>query len=165
MQTRRLPALDGRYWALILVASVLGTTFGDFISHLGLGHAGTFPPLIILLAMIFVIERKTQHVSVVSYWLPFIVTKTAALNLGDAFARTPHLGKGGASVVFGFLLAACVFALRQPASLVAAPNPGALDGDRQAPTPDARYWLAMLIASSFGTTLGDFLADGIGLGV
>jgi uncharacterized membrane-anchored protein len=32
MKIRNLPALDGRYWVGMLIASLVGTTLGDFIS-------------------------------------------------------------------------------------------------------------------------------------
>jgi uncharacterized membrane-anchored protein len=32
------------------------------------------------------------------------------------------------------------------------------------PTTDVRYWAAMLLASTIGTVLGDFVSDGLGLG-
>jgi uncharacterized membrane-anchored protein len=41
MRESNLPAVDGRYWAAIVVASVLGTSFGDFVSNtLMLGFGG-----------------------------------------------------------------------------------------------------------------------------
>src|SRR3954463_2775645 len=105
MQLRNTPALDGRYWAAILLASVLGTTSGDFVSHdLGLGFAGALLPLLAIFAVIYIAERRAPRATEAYYWFAIVVTRAAATNLGDALARTLHLGYGAVSLFVAILL-------------------------------------------------------------
>src|SRR5262249_50226736 len=38
------------------------------------------------------------------------------------------------------------------------------DEDKSVPATDARYWTAILVISTIGTTLGDFVSDGLDIG-
>lgn len=162
MRKENIPALDARYWAAILAASLLGTTFGDFLSNdLGLGFAGALLPLGIILAVIFVAERTTTWASVVYYWAAIVFTRTAATDLGDFLARSLHLGYGSVSAVVAVLLTIFLVASRRQASSL---SPGAI-ARKALPTTNARYWTGILMVSTLGTTFGDFVADDLGLGL
>ncbi len=163
MRNENIPALDARYWAAILAASLLGTTFGDFISNdLGLGFAGALLPLGIILAVIFYAEHTTKWATVAFYWVAIVFTRTAATDLGDFLARSLHLGYGSVSAVVAIVLTIFLLAWRDPGS-GSAPIPGAI-ARKALPTTNARYWAGILMVSTFGTTLGDFVSDDLGLG-
>jgi uncharacterized membrane-anchored protein len=166
MRDRNVPTLDGRYWTAILVASVLGTTAGDFVSNdLGLGFAGALVPLGALFAGVMVAERRAVRTSEAYYWLAVVVARMAATNLGDFVARTLHLGYGWVSVSLGTLLGVFVLMTRAPARASATSTPGLATTRKRLPITNARYWVALLIASVMGTTAGDFLSHDTGLGL
>ncbi len=164
MQTRDLPLPGGHYWALILVASAIGLSLGDFIARLGMGKALGLLLMLGVLGILAIANRRLRLATVPFYWLTLIAVKTAALCLGDAFARSSGLGKGGGSVVFGLVLLACVYEIKRQAAQPGSLSPQAAETGKHLPAADFRCWVVMLIASSLGTCMGDFVADGLGFG-
>jgi uncharacterized membrane-anchored protein len=163
MRDQNVPVLDGRYWVAILVASVLGTTFGDFVSEdLGLTFAGALLPLGVLFATVLLLERRARMTTVAWYWVAVVIFRATATNLGDFISRTLKLCYGGVSVTLGILLVAFVF-ITTRSSASAAFTRGVGRG-RKLLRVDSRYWAALLIASVFGTTFGDWVSDDTGLG-
>jgi uncharacterized membrane-anchored protein len=163
MKDRNVPVLDGRYWVAILVASVLGTTFGDFISEdLGLQYAGALLPLGAVFATVLLLERRAKITTVAWYWVAVVIFRSTATNLGDFISRTLKLGYGGVSVALGILLVAFVFITTRSSASAAFTRVAGMG--RKLLTVDSRYWAALLIASVFGTTFGDWVSDDTGLG-
>ena len=164
MRNSNVPVLDAHYWITILVASLLGTTFGDFVSNdLGLGFAGGLLVLSAVIAVIFVAEFKLKWNSVVWYWAAIVATRTAATNLGDFLSRTAKLGNGQVAAILAVLLVAFLFVTARRTQ--AATGLGDGGAGKILPKTDARYWTAILIASTFGTTMGDFISGDLGLGL
>jgi len=165
MREENVPFVDARYWAAIVVASVLGTSFGDFISNtLKLGFGGAALTVGTVLAVIFIAERLLSWSSVAWYWGAVVFTRTAATDLGDFLSRTAHLGNGQVSAILAALLAIYLLVVWR------LYGPGPLNGDypgapKRLPTTNLRYWATMLAISTLGTTLGDFVADDMGLGL
>ncbi|MFY9644343.1 MAG: hypothetical protein WAK29_04145 [Terriglobales bacterium] len=164
MQDKNVPTLNTHYWVTILVASLLGTTFGDFISNdLELGFAGGLLVLSAVIAVIFIAEYKLTWNSVAWYWAAIVATRTAATNLGDFLSRTLKLGNGPVAAILAGLLIAFLFVTRHVPG--AAPNSDADNARKLLPKTNTRYWVAILIASTLGTTLGDFISGDLGLGL
>lgn len=161
MRERNLPTLDGRYWAAMVVASVLGTTAGDLVSNsVGLGFAGALLPLGVLFATVLVAERRTTRTSEAYYWVAVVVARMMATNLGDFIARTLGLGYGWVSFTDSVLVTVFLVATRpHAASRSGAP------ARKLVPTIDTRYWIALLLVSVMGTNAGDFLSSDTGLGL
>lgn len=153
MRDASRPALNGRYWLSICLASVFGANLGDFVSHdLGLGHAHGLPFLAAVFAAILIAERR--RASTVFYWLAIVTLRTAATNLADL--ATHDLRLGYRPVV------ACLAALL---ALVTASSRGTAGSTSGLPPLDARYWWAMLLAGTLGTAAGDAVADEGGIGL
>jgi uncharacterized membrane-anchored protein len=84
MKAESLPALNGRYWVGMLIASLVGTTLGDFVStDLNFGFVKGLLPLGLILAAIFVVERKARVAIEAYYWAAIVLTRTMATNLAD----------------------------------------------------------------------------------
>ena len=165
MQAKNVPALDTRYWITILVASLLGTTFGDFVANdLELGFAGGFLVLSAAIAVIFVAEHYLPWKSAVWYWAAIVATRTAATNLGDFLSRTANFGNGCAAALLAALLVVFLLVTR-PRLRTIRPDSEENVGRKLLPKTDTRYWVAILIASTMGTTLGDFVSGDLGLGL
>ncbi len=154
MQDRHVPRITPRYWIAITLASVFGANLGDFCSHvLGLGHVRGLPVLAAVFVVILLAERRVRFGTTGFYWMAVVTLRTAATNLSDFV--THDLGLR--SIAFVLVLTALVAAMV------------ALGRTRQDPTGDlpdtgGLYWLTMLTAGTLGTAMGDFCADGIGLG-
>ena len=153
MRDKNVPPVDGRYWAAIVVASILGTSFGDFVSNtleLGFGPAA----LVIgsILAVIFIAERLLPWTSVGWYWGAVVFTRTAATCLGDFLTRTTHWGNGRVSVIVASALAVYMTALWWMYGPRLSLNPGGEGTRKQVPKTNVRYWSTMLAISVLGTT-------------
>ena len=165
MQDKNVPTLDTHYWVTFLVASVLGTMLGDFAANdLGLGFAGGLLFVIAVIAVIFIAESKLKWNSVAWYWAAIVATRIAATNLGDFLSRTLKLGNGSVSAILAGLLIVFLFVTRR-ASGATVSNLDADNSVKLLPKTNARYWAAILIASTLGTPLGDFISGDLDLGV
>ena len=165
MRDKNVPVVDGRYWAAIVVASVLGTSFGDYVANtLELGFGGAALTVGSVLAVIFIAERTLPWRSVAWYWGAVVFTRTAATCLGDFLSRTADLGNGPVSAILAVFLVAYLFVLWR--LFGAGPlNSGIEGAPKRLPVTNARYWATMLAISTFGTTFGDFVADDMGYGL
>ena len=158
MRATSLPAAGPRYWGVLCVASVFGANLGDFVSHvLRLGHLRGLPLLAMLFAALLLGERRGMLRGEAAYWAVIVVLRTAATNLADLATHDLRLD-------YGWVVAAL------EAVLVLACLPRAAAGgmsgqqDGSMPRVGGWYWAAMLTAGTMGTALGDFTADGLGLG-
>lgn len=84
MQKIALPRISNHYWLAIFVASVLGTTCGDYISSgLGLGCVWGLIPLFIIFMTIMLIGCFSDFLRMGLYWAAVVVSRTAATNIAD----------------------------------------------------------------------------------
>ena len=159
MKRTNLPLINARYWVAILLASLLGTTFGDFVSlQLGLGYYRGLLPLGMVLAAIFIAEYRSKVPSEVYYWLAIIVTRTAATNLADLATHEERFNYYYVGLVLAAMLVFTLLIGRKATANHASYR-------EELPVNNLRYWTAILIASTLGTTLGDFDETIVGLGV
>jgi uncharacterized membrane-anchored protein len=162
MQQYHVPLLGLRYWIALCLASVFGANMGDFFAHnLGLGHVGGLPFLAIALAVVFVLERFDRTAHEAFYWLAIVVVRTAATNLADFFSGDLRLPRPWVMAGLAVLLALSVAAAWQLWWRNAANKADAQSNLLRA---DYGYWLAMLIAGTLGTVMGDFFSHDLHLG-
>ena len=166
MKNENLPTVEARYWSAMFIASLVGTTTGDYVSTtLGLGFVRGLPLLGLMLAAIFVAERRGKHSSEIYYWAAIVATRTMATNIADLATHALRLDYT--------LIEAALFAALLSAMFLRGGEANASNGlvapatrsEDALPKNDARYWTTLLIASVIGTTLGDFTSDELGLGV
>ncbi len=184
---RNLPSTNARYWATIVSACCIGETLGDFISRglklgYGLGSIGLF----VLFALVLFVELRAHVKNEMRYWTAVVITSTTGTTLADFTSRSLKLGYAVASALLIVLLAGLFYTAHRTAPKPSAkppllpeidldaPRVGGKDGilprvDIEAPTrstllADAVYWLLILVVSTFGTTMGDFVSDGLELG-
>jgi uncharacterized membrane-anchored protein len=162
MQPYHVPFLGLRYWIALCLASIFGANMGDFFAHnLGLGHVAGLPFLAIAFAIIFVLERFHRAVNEAFYWLAIVVVRTAATNLADFFAGDLRLPRPWVMAGLAAVLALSVAAAWQLSWRDAADKSDAQGNLLRA---DYGYWLAMLIAGTLGTVMGDFFSHNLHLG-
>ncbi len=166
MKIRNLPFLDGRYWVGMLMASLVGTTLGDVIStDLKFGFVRGLLPLGLILTAIFVTEWKTRLSTEAYYWAAIVFTRTMATNLADLATHSQKLDYAWLEVALFALLIATALIRRSETTPSIASREAAGRTPTSLPNNDVRYWLMIVIASTIGTTLGDFISDNLGLGV
>ena len=156
MKSANLPALEARYWAALVLASVFGANTGDFAAHdLHLGHALGLIPLAVIFGAILFAESRARATTEAFYWFAIVTMRTAATNIADLLDHDLHLPPLAVIAVLALLLLALVFTER--GSLAR------LDAGEGLPQTGGRYWATMLTAGVLGTALGDFCADDLGL--
>jgi uncharacterized membrane-anchored protein len=162
MQPYHVPFLGLRYWIALCLASIFGANMGDFFAHdLGLGHVAGLPFLAIAFAVVFVLERFDRTAHEAFYWLAIVVVRTAATNLADFFAGDLRLPRPWVMAGLVAVLALSVAAAWQLSWRNAADKTDAQSNLLRA---DYGYWLAMLIAGTLGTVMGDFFSHDLHLG-
>lgn len=163
------------YWATILAACTMGETAGDYLSFgMGLGYGLSAIILFALLVIVLIIEAKAKSPNEYRYWATVIVMSTTGTALADFITRTLELGYTWGSALLITLFILIYFAERfyksGRRSRSAAGEQSVFDTlDRDiktagVPSTDSFYWISILVASTFGTTMGDFTSDVLGLG-
>ncbi len=162
MQQCHVPRLGARYWIALCLASVFGANMGDFFAHdIGLGHVAGLPFLAVALAAVFVVERFDRAVHETYYWLAIVIVRTAATNLADFLSVDLRLPKPWVMAGLAALLALSVAAAWR---LAWRQRPDNNDAQGNLLRADYGYWLAMLIAGTTGTVMGDFFSHDLHLG-
>jgi uncharacterized membrane-anchored protein len=163
------------YWVTILSACTMGETAGDYLSFgLELGYGWSAVILSSVLLVVLVIEVTAKSQNEYRYWIMVIIMSTTGTAFADFLTRTLGLG-----YAWGSALLITVFVLIYFAERVYKSNKTAHDGAGEqnvfdnvdeniktygVPKTDAFYWVSILVASTFGTTMGDFTSDVLDLG-
>jgi uncharacterized membrane-anchored protein len=158
---KKLPKIDGMYWAMIVSATTIGETGGDLISmSLGLGYGLGTLVLVSLFAAACAVELsfKTRHLAL--YWLVIMLASTAGTTISDYISRTLHLGYVVDTAMLAAALAVTFTLIRR---LSAKPSAGGVFGEFSRAT-ETLYWVAILTSSTLGTAFGDLIANGTRLG-
>ncbi len=162
MYRKHVPSMGARYWAALTLVSIFGANLGDFAARdLHLGHALGLAPMAILLAGVFVFERRDHSWNQMYYWLAIIIVRAAATNLGDLLASDFKLGRPLAA---GFLTVLLLVVLFVGSFYASVDERAELKSPDELPRTGIEYWTAMLIAGTLGTVLGDYTSFGLGLG-
>lgn len=155
-----MPYVDARYWLGITLASIFGTNLGDLYAHeSGFGIVPGIALLAALAALVFVVERSSERVTELFYWLVIIIIRTGATNIADYLAFRVRVPGLWLSLGLGALLALLAWrqhGLGKAATPAAAGRLGETGGS---------YWGAMLTAGVFGTVVGDIAQHMAGQGV
>jgi len=139
------------YWLTIIATTTVGTTLADWADRsLGIGYSGGSALLLALLVgSLWTWQRTLGSVSVHSvstpkaeafYWVTIMFSQTLGTALGDWTADSLDFGYGGATLVFGGLLALIV---------------AAYCGTRVSRT--VLFWTAFILTRPLGAVVGDFL--------
>jgi uncharacterized membrane-anchored protein len=154
----KLPPVNIYFWIMIITATTLGETAGDLFSMtMGLGYAVSSCLLIGLFAIALACQLlvKIEHPAL--YWTVIVLTSTAGTTISDYIDRSLGLGYAKGTLILLTLLIALFTLWRFTARSLAI-------GDIKTVKTEFLYWAAILISSTLGTALGDFLADDSGLG-
>lgn len=146
------------YWTTIIATTTLGTTLADFADRsMGIGYpGGSVMLLALLLLSLWSWYRSLGTVSVraitspkaeVFYWVTIMFSQTLGTALGDWTADTTSLGYGGATVIFGALLALVAVAYQWTSI-----------------SRTLLFWAAFVLTRPLGAVVGDFLDKPVAAG-
>lgn len=154
----KVPEVTFIFWLIKIAATTLGETGGDALSmSMGLGYlTSTFIFAIIFIVAVFV-QVKTKAFNPVIYWVTIIATTTVGTTLADFADRSLGIGyAGGSLLLFSLLIMSLMVWYRTTGSIsIHTVN---------SPTTEGFYWLTIMFSQTLGTALGDWTADGTGLG-
>lgn len=168
----------------------MGEASADFFSHgpLHMGYARASLLLGTLVVLALIAERRAHVANEARYWTTIVVMSTAGTTIADFLSRTLELGYLWSSLLLIALFVGTLWVWKRSSSTPArgAPArdtllphvdvPAGLAGEgllphadigaavRTLPATDARYWAAIMVTSTLGTTLGDALTNGTRLG-
>jgi uncharacterized membrane-anchored protein len=157
------------YWAVITLASTLGTTISDFISrsffheqlHYSENEGYTFGTILLIFALIVIfsiwkyhskantIENGLNKRTEFLYWIAILISSTLGTAFGDLLAHNTPLGfDGGTLLLLGLIMV--VFGLYLFTGI----------------SREILYWSAIILTHPIGATMGDFMTkpEGFNLG-
>ncbi|MEO6295664.1 MAG: hypothetical protein ABIO74_01060 [Dokdonella sp.] len=154
----KVPQVTLVFWITKILATTLGETGGDAVSmSMGLGYlvgTGIFAA-IFLVAVMAQVRAKNFHP--ILYWATIIATTTVGTTLADFADRSLGIGYAGGTIMLSACLAATLLLWQRVLGTVAVASV-------HSPAAETFYWVTIMFSQTLGTALGDWTADGAGLG-
>ena len=154
----KVPEVTLGFWIIKIAATTLGETGGDTVTmtmHLGYLVGTAIFAAILAVAVAAQIASRTFRPFL--YWFVIVATTTAGTTLADFLDRSLGIGYvGGSSILLASVLA-ILFLWRWTQGSVAVETVAT-------PKVEAFYWATIMFSQTLGTALGDWMADGTGLG-
>ena len=154
----KVAAVGLSFWILKIITTTAGDIGGDLLSiSLGLGYALSLAVALTIFAAGAVAQIRSSRHRPWLYWLLIFVSSTVGAELSDTLDRGLHLGYiAGAGLLLACLLVMlAVWYLRL----------GRLNIYPMTRHEEGFYWLAVIVANSLGSVLGDLFGDRWGLGL
>jgi uncharacterized membrane-anchored protein len=156
---RKLPHITALFWAIKILATTLGETAGDYFSQtLGLGtlHAAMLLFVILLVAVTIQLRASSFHPAL--FWIVVILTSILGTNISDFINYTSHLGQATGALILGSGLTVVLLVWWRSGQTLNVENVATLTGE-------VLFWIAVVFSNSLGTSTGDYLAGGLGVGL
>lgn len=154
----KVPEVTLLFWLIKIAATTLGETGGDAVTmSMNLGYlVGSA-----IFATLFVVAVSTQIAAKrfhpFLFWAVIIATTTFGTTLADLLDRSLGIGYAGGASVLLALLVASLAAWRSTLGSISI-------NDLASRKAEGFYWLTIMLSQTLGTALGDWMADGAGLG-
>ncbi|MET7893906.1 COG4705 family protein [Streptomyces mirabilis] len=155
----KLPMVGAMFWATKIVATTLGESASNFVTMAPLNLGYAVGAMIFLLAFMVTLamQLKAGRFRPVVFWSVILTTSIVGTSMSDYINRTAGLGYAGGSILLTSLLAIVLIGWRMTGQT--------MDVERIATTEgEVLYWTATLVSNTLGTSSGDFLSGGLGLG-
>lgn len=154
----KVPQITALFWVIKIVATTLGETAGDALSMgMNLGYAVSSSILLVCFCALCFAQLRSDRFRPLLYWSVVIATTTVGTTIADFADRSLGLGYAGGIAVLTVILCAVLAIWRVSTGSIAVSHVA----DRKQET---FYWIAILASNTLGTAVGDYVADGAGLG-
>lgn len=155
---RKVPEITLIFWIIKIASTTVGETAGDaFSMSLGLGYALSSLLLTAIFLVVLAMQIRAKTFRPFLYWAVVVATTTVGTTLADLADRSLGVGYVGGSVILAICLAASLVVWRLSAGEISI-------GGNFSRKVETFYWITILFSNTLGTALGDFFADGSGLG-
>jgi uncharacterized membrane-anchored protein len=163
----KVPAVTLGFWIIKILATTLGETGGDTVTMSWLGETTAHPNpngyligTVIFLGLLLVLviaQIAAKKFYPLLYWLTIIASTTAGTTMADFADRSLGIGyTGGSTLLLGCVLA-CLALWYWSEGTVSVDTVNK-------PRVEAFYWTTITFSQTLGTALGDWMADGAGVG-
>lgn len=154
----RVPKVTIDFWLIKLLAVTVGETAADFLAdNLGLGLPTTSWVMTGFLAFTLVLQFAQRKYVPWAYWLAVVSISVVGTLISDNLVDNLGISLETTTVAF-FLALIATFALWYAVERTLSIH--TIFTFRR----EAFYWLAILFTFALGTSAGDLLAEGLGLG-
>ncbi|MGW2249972.1 COG4705 family protein [Kitasatospora sp. NPDC001660] len=155
----KLPRVGALFWAIKIVATTLGESVSNFVSMapLHLGYAAAAIIFLVAFGLTLTVQLKFDRFQPVVFWSVILTTSIAGTAMSDFMNRTLGLGYAGGATVLTSLLVAVLVGWRLTGQTMDVERIDTTQGE-------ILYWTATLVSNTLGTSSGDFLSNGLGLG-
>ena len=154
----KVPEITLGFWIIKIAATTLGETGGDAVTmSLGLGYAVGTLIFAALFAVVLAAELAADRFRPFLYWAVVVATTTVGTTLADFADRSLHIGYPGGTLLLAACLALSLAVWRWSEGAIAATA-------IRTRKVEVHYWVTILFSQTLGTALGDWTADGFGLG-
>ncbi|WP_371748426.1 COG4705 family protein [Geothrix fuzhouensis] len=154
----KVPEVTLVFWVIKILATTLGETGGDAVSmSMKLGYligTGIFATLFVV-AVFAQLSAKKFHPII--YWTTIIATTTVGTTLADFVDRSLGIGYLGGTLILFSLVVVSLFVWNHVLGSISVDSVNS-------PKSEMFYWITIMFSQTLGTALGDWMADGAGLG-
>ncbi len=154
----KVPAITVGFWITKILATTLGETGGDTVTMtLNWGYLAGTALFLSALVVLVTLQIRARRFHPWLYWATIAASTTAGTTMADFADRSLGIGYAGGSLLLLVCVAVSLLVWYRACggiSLEMAPDPKA----------EAFYWLTITFSQTLGTALGDWTADGTGLG-
>ncbi|MFF2149271.1 hypothetical protein [Kitasatospora sp. NPDC058190] len=155
----KLPMVGALFWAIKIVATTLGESVSNFVSMapLNLGYATAAIIFLVAFGLTLTMQLKIDRFQPVVFWSVILTTSIVGTAMSDFMNRTAGLGYARGAAVLTSLLVAVLIGWRLTGQTMDVERIDTTQGE-------ILYWTATLVSNTLGTSSGDFLSNGLGLG-
>ena len=154
----KVPQITLGFWIIKIAATTLGETGGDAVTiSLGLGYALGTLIFAAIFAVLLGVELATNCFRPFLYWAVVVATTTVGTTMADFADRSLHIGYPGGTLLLAALLVLSLVVWRLSEGRISTT-------EIRTRKVEAHYWVTILFSQTLGTALGDWTADGFGLG-
>ena len=154
----KVPEVTLLFWIIKIAATTLGETGGDAVTmSMNLGYlVGS-----VIFATLFIIAVSAQIAAKrfhpLLFWAVIIATTTFGTTLADFLDRSLGIGYAGGASILLVLVVVSLATWRWSLGSISV-------NDLTSRKAEIFYWLTIMLSQTLGTALGDWTADGAGLG-
>jgi uncharacterized membrane-anchored protein len=155
----KFPIVGALFWAIKIIATTLGESVSNFvaITPLNLGYAVSSLIFAALFAVTLTVQLRSDRFHPVVFWSVILATSIVGTAMSDFMNRTAGLGYAGGAAVLTTLLVLVLIAWRATGQTMDVERINTVKGEWL-------YWTATLVSNTLGTSSGDFLSGGLGIG-
>ncbi len=158
-KTSKVATITLSFWMLKVITTTAGDLTGDLLSiTLGLGYVLALIVALGVTAALLFAQLKAKRFHPGLYWILILATSAAGAEISDSIDRALHWGNLAGTGALLLCLGAALATWRA--------RRGAIRCDSiEDPRDERFYWLAALLANSFGSAACDLIGDKLGVGV